>query len=260
MIPKLVYSILCAVLFYGTIIAETPTNQTPEQKYDFAKDEYTKLTSHSAVISSDAGIGRELKDEISTVPKLIKLRQFSEAELILDQVISKFSELMSDKRKFYVAVRLDSEYKEHLHFIRKQQKKEVIRVHISFADALQLKGYIAIEEKQWEKAIKFFETETFYAPYEVGALSEKGHVMIKLGKLEEAITLYEKAYAIALVRKNDIYESALALRGIGCALIDMGRLDEAIVVYEKSLKIEPGNPLALHELQYIRDKKEEGFK
>ncbi|MEI6639849.1 MAG: tetratricopeptide repeat protein [Chlorobium sp.] len=167
---------------------------------------------------------------------------------------------MSDKQKFYVAVRLDSEYKEHLHFIRKQQKKEVIRVHISFADALQLKGYIAIEEKQWEKAIKFFETETFYAPYEVGALSEKGHVMIKLGKLEEAITLYEKAYAIALVRKNDIYESALALRGIGCALIDMGRLDEAIVVYEKSLKIEPGNPLALHELQYIRDKKEEGFK
>ena len=84
--------------------------------------------------------------------------------------------------------------------------------------------------------------------------------MIKLGKLEEAITLYEQAYAIALLRKNDIYESALALRGIGCALIDMGRLDEAIVVYEKSLKIEPGNPLALHELQYIRDKKEEGFK
>lgn len=44
---------------------------------------------------------------------------------------------------------------------------------------------------------------------------------------------------------------ALLYRGRGFALTELGRLDEAEAAYKESLKLEPGNPRAEHELQYI---------
>jgi tetratricopeptide (TPR) repeat protein len=41
------------------------------------------------------------------------------------------------------------------------------------------------------------------------------------------------------------------LRGRGFALTELNRLDEAEAAYNDSLKIDPNNPIALRELQYI---------
>ncbi|MFZ3064745.1 MAG: hypothetical protein WA277_05635 [Nitrospirota bacterium] len=43
---------------------------------------------------------------------------------------------------------------------------------------------------------------------------------------------------------------------MGSAQIDLGKLDDAVNSFKKSLEIEPGNKVALHELQYIEKIKE----
>ena len=50
------------------------------------------------------------------------------------------------------------------------------------------------------------------------------------------------------VSKLDI---AVALRGRGFVLVEMGQLDEAETAFEDSLELDPNNPIALNELQYV---------
>lgn len=45
----------------------------------------------------------------------------------------------------------------------------------------------------------------------------------------------------------------MALRGMGFMLIELNRLDEAEQALRDSLKLDPGNDVALNELAYIRE-------
>lgn len=63
-----------------------------------------------------------------------------------------------------------------------------------------------------------------------------------------------KAYDYVLTLPSNGFDlRAKAQRGRGYALIELNRLDEAEAAYNESLKLEPGNGLALRELRYIAD-------
>jgi tetratricopeptide (TPR) repeat protein len=89
---------------------------------------------------------------------------------------------------------------------------------------------------------------------------------VQLGKTMPALTAERGAALAGLKRWQDDIDNedaglklegasdklrALLDRGRGYALTELGRLDEAEAAYNESLKLEPGNPRALHELQYI---------
>ena len=48
----------------------------------------------------------------------------------------------------------------------------------------------------------------------------------------------------------------VALRGIGYSMIEFGDFAGARAAYERSLEVEPGNQIALKELEYIAGKEQ----
>ena len=80
-------------------------------------------------------------------------------------------------------------------------------------------------------------------------LSERGIALGKLKRWNEALASYDTALRI---KGMDKQMRAILYRGRGFVLIEMGRLDEAEAAYKKALTLEPGNKIALGELQYIK--------
>ena len=77
------------------------------------------------------------------------------------------------------------------------------------------------------------------------------------------MSAYQRAYDLAEAHGDNAYDKARALRGMGYSLIDLKKLDEATALFENSLTLEPGNQIALNEIDYIkmlkiRDKAESG--
>lgn len=110
-------------------------------------------------------------------------------------------------------------------------------------------GFVCVKRKQGARAIEFLEQGQQLEPTNPRFILEKAQALMSLGKMEEALAQY------ALVRELGPYVNAhhlaLVQRGRGFVLIELGQLDEAEASFVQSLRIEPGNELAMNELAYI---------
>jgi len=79
-------------------------------------------------------------------------------------------------------------------------------------------------------------------------VSERGVALARLNRLPEALAAYEDGLKLAGI---DDHGRARMHRGRGFVLTEMERLDEAEAAYRESLKFEPGNKIAIGELDYI---------
>ena len=79
-------------------------------------------------------------------------------------------------------------------------------------------------------------------------MSERGVALNGLMRWDDAVANYDGALEITPLPPET---KAMLLRGRGFALTELNRLDEAESSYRDSLVDEPGNPRALHELNYI---------
>lgn len=220
------------------------------------------IESTYSIQSSAEGIGLDQQEAVSKAAKLVEQDQFDAADSILDGVLSHFADLMKDGNKIYVCFRDSGDYKQYLNELQSKQGKQarakVIRVHDSFTQALQLKAYIASSRQQWNKAIAYLDRKIMYAPYEAQPYLEKGYTLTAQGKPQEGFDAYKTAYDLATTHNAAKQEQAAALRGMGSANIELGKLDEAVELFNKSLEIEPGNRVALSELDYIKKMKARG--
>ncbi len=105
--------------------------------------------------------------------------------------------------------------------------------------ALFEKGFEALQNGEFAKAISFFDQVLEIDPNYVPALNNKGSALRILGMYEEAIIYFDKALEI-----DPNYVNALSNKGV--ALYDLGKYEEAIVSYDKVLEIEPDNVKALN--------------
>lgn len=80
-------------------------------------------------------------------------------------------------------------------------------------------------------------------------ISERAVALAQLKRFPEALEGYESGLRLPGVEDRD---KARMLRGRGYVLTELGRLDEAEAAYQESLKLEPGNRIALNELEYIK--------
>ncbi len=85
-----------------------------------------------------------------------------------------------------------------------------------------------------------------------GLMAERGAALNALKRYGDALADYEQALQAPGL---DAGTRALLDRGRGFALTELGRLDDAEAAYNDSLKYEPGNEHAEHELQYIANLK-----
>jgi len=79
-------------------------------------------------------------------------------------------------------------------------------------------------------------------------MTERGAALVALHDWPRALAAYEAG--LALPGLSDVSRAKL-LRGRGMALTELGRLDEAESAYNDSLKLEPANETATHELAYL---------
>jgi hypothetical protein len=111
----------------------------------------------------------------------------------------------------------------------------------------QLEGFCAIEEKDWPRAEVMLRRAVALLPAEANPRLELSLVLVKLGRLDLALKETDKV----LATDTDGCAIARAWRRRGYVLIDLGDLPAARQAYEKSLVVDPGNRLALSELETI---------
>lgn len=87
-------------------------------------------------------------------------------------------------------------------------------------------------------------------------LSERGVALGQAHRLEEALASYERG--IGLGSRVSPGMMGVLHRGRGFMLTELGRLDEATEAYNTSLQFDPGNEIAIGELQYIENLKAGG--
>ena len=120
--------------------------------------------------------------------------------------------------------------------------------------AYKAAGFLVIEQKgSPDAALAYLDKASALAPYWAEPLAEKGFLLNQVGRPREALAAYHKAIELQDLFDNAANQNkALAWRGLGYTYVELDDLDNAQRAYEQSLKLEPGNPLATEELQYIR--------
>lgn len=114
-------------------------------------------------------------------------------------------------------------------------------------------AYLAAQRRDFPASLAILKTLENTAPVSAAVTLEAGYVLNQVGRPTDGLATYRRGLALAEKYPSQRVFRAPALRGIGFSLIELKRLDEAEDAFQKSLKVEPGNKIALHELEYIRD-------
>ena len=110
---------------------------------------------------------------------------------------------------------------------------------------------VASKQGQFERALFCLDCGLELEPDHPEHWSEKGFVLGKLKRHEEALQCYTRASTVrAWAPRRQIARAAL--RGQGVQLVDLERLDEAESALLRSLEFEQDNQLALEELKYVQ--------
>jgi tetratricopeptide (TPR) repeat protein len=110
-------------------------------------------------------------------------------------------------------------------------------------------GFLYVKLKQFDRAIEFLNRGMALEPTNPKFVCEKAQALVQSGRRREALELFD---TLADVNENvSAHDVAIARRGRGFALVELGRLDEAEAAFHSSLELEPGNPVAQNELDYI---------
>ncbi len=113
-------------------------------------------------------------------------------------------------------------------------------------------GWYYNETRQPEEALEPLAKGLALQPGNARLTAEQNAAFIVLRRFPDALA----ANDIALAQPQfDDSEHAQLLRNRGYVLIELGRVDEAEAAYQESLKLEPGNRIALSELEYIRQQR-----
>jgi tetratricopeptide (TPR) repeat protein len=198
----------------------------------------------------EEGLGSGQRTKVEQALRLMQQRKVKEAEPLLEEVLAYFAKQMSDREATYVCVNNRAEL---LYYSRAHpEKKKVVWLDWAFGSALQQKAFAAAARKEWDAALKVLDRAIALRPCAAEPFTERGYILSITGRPKEGL----KAYQTALERSQRFASSkplqAMALRGIGFSLIELGDLAGARAAYERSLKIEPNNRVALHELDHIK--------
>lgn len=109
-------------------------------------------------------------------------------------------------------------------------------------------GNFEYENKNYEKAIEYYDKIIKIDIGNVKAWHGKGVALRNLGRCDEAISCYDKAIEIDP-------EDANAWNNKGSALYNQGRYDEAISCYDRALEINPEHKLAKENKKIAKKKR-----
>ena len=196
----------------------------------------------------DEAKGKQLRAQSNALAELIGERKFAEAEAKAS-ALRKTYEAAFDRTQTQFTFHTRTEYEE----FAKTSSAKFEWIDWGYKQCLQTLAFVAAERRDFPAALAMLKLIETIAPVSAGTAVETGYVLNQSGKPAEGLSSYRHALAMAKKYPSQRMYEAASLRGIGFALIDLKRLDEARQAFDESLKIEPGNKVALNELAYSEE-------
>lgn len=133
-----------------------------------------------------------------------------------------------------------------------------LSVRNDWCDAMLVQGYALAELKRFDEAAARLGKLVQHDPRNAQYLAEYAFNLRSSGQIDEALETYNRAKSAASRYTDKAAKKhwrAVALRGIGYIAFEREQWDTAEKAYRDSLKDEPGNQIALSELELIRQKR-----
>lgn len=188
-----------------------------------------------------------LNKKIINANKLIGEKKFKEAKKILLSYIEETKNLYKKENAISYSFRNILEF--YLFVNTFKVNKQVYWINLKCDEAYRLLGYISVEEKDYDKALKYLKESLKYNPINIESFFEVVETYKMSGNLDEMkgsiSSLYDYIYE----------ETSLAryYRNLGFYYIEKENYDLAFSLYLISLEYEY-NQFALNEMLYIRKK------
>jgi tetratricopeptide (TPR) repeat protein len=195
--------------------------------------------------------------------ELLHQDRFDEARIVLEEALRKmpagWKPVNESSNSVQIAFWDEDEFFAHTgHITSRPLEKSIFWVPGSYSHAWHILAVIASKQNQPERALFCLDCGLELEPDHPDHWSEKGFVLGKLKRHGEALQCYIRA---ATIREwAPAVQIARALRGQGVQLVDLERLNDAEVALQRSLEFEPGNNLALQELEYVQQLREDQAK
>ena len=126
-------------------------------------------------------------------------------------------------------------------------RRAVTWVSVKVGHLALVEGFCAVEARDWPRAVAALSRAIALDPSGASPRFERSGALTMLKRYEEALRDVD---AVLAGQHNDCLTAA-AWRREGYVLVEMRRFDDARAAYEKSLELDPGNQIALDELQTI---------
>jgi tetratricopeptide (TPR) repeat protein len=205
----------------------------------------TKLTG-----TFEHGVGSEYRSAVAAAnAAAIDARDLDHAESLLEPAVH-YCEQQHRPGRIAVSV---ADAREYDHFMATHHDGVPVEwIDHACPGAFKTAAFIAVERKDFSAALEMLAKAAEIAPYWPEPLTEQGFVLNQLGKHAEALAKYRGALELANGFPAATYAKALTLRGLGFTLVELQDFARARDAYQQSLQLEPDNPLAKRELDYIR--------
>lgn len=194
--------------------------------------------------------GYELRSQIETLQALVRTKKFDEAASKASEICRNY-ETLFDKSLAQYSFQSTDEFNE----FSKTSAVKFEWIDWGYKECLQMQAFVASEKKDFANALRLAKKVESVAPTSAAPAGEIGYIFNQVGRREDAMLAYQRSFDLTQKYKSQRPYAPVALRGLGVTLIDLGRLDEAEKTLKESLQIDPGNTIAVHELEYIRQRR-----
>ena len=136
-----------------------------------------------------------------------------------------------------------------LHAENQNEQITVVVSHNTYPYAAVMLGSYLNETRAYADAITWLDRGLALQPHDQYLITEKVAALSQLHRPQEAVDLLKEL--LADESQALMIDEARVQRILGETLIDLNRLDEAEAALRESIRIQPQNPVAQHELEYI---------
>lgn len=187
---------------------------------------------------------------------LVQAGKPSDAILLFEQVIADENRAHASETRQIFCARSPEETVLYAMMGAKDNKATLV-LGRAWATAIFLKGFAYIDLGRGDESKALFDRAIALSPMDAQFLAELGEWYKTRKDWPNAYARFEQASAAAEFSPADSKsrEKRRALRGMGYALSEQGRLDEAEALYRQCLQIDPTDPGAKSELEYIREQR-----
>lgn len=227
----------------GAIACSTPAGPAP------GGAPVGQVVTTERVTNVAAGPGAEHCAALPRAQQLASQGALADAEMELIVMLEAFADFERQRGAPLVAFANQAEY-EH-YSATSGRGRSFAPVDWCYRELHQLRAFIHASREHYAEALRSLDRAAEVGPTAAASHVERGYVLNRLGRYEQARDSYRRALELASEYPASQPQRPMALRGLGFALIELGELDAAERAFVESLEYEPDNALARNELGYI---------